>query len=214
MCRNLLARHGASAAEVHAAAASLSCSIRLTKTSSIDGGIGSSVPNLDLGRLQRRADHRLPPASRCSTFTCSPPPNTATSRMPGRPSSAGHAAQQIRRLQIQQLSLAERLLQFRRRAERDHPPAVHQRDAMAVLRFVHVVRGDEDRVARVGKLVDQIPETSAARSDPRRWSARPETESAAHAESRSPAPAAASSRRRAAASWSSRLSSRPAIFST
>ena len=92
------------------------------------------------------------------------------------------------------------LLQLRRRAQRDHLAAVHQRQAVAVFGFVHVMGADENGVAGRGKVADQRPRSCRARWGPRRRSARPETASADRAGWRSPAPAAASSRRRACAS--------------
>ena len=58
-------------------------------------------------------------------------------------------------------ALRERLLQLGGRAERDHLAAIHQREAVAILGFVHVVGADEDGVAGGGKLIDQIPEGAA-----------------------------------------------------
>ena len=158
--QHLFARHGAGAAEVHAAAFSCS-SIRLTNTSSIDGVIGSSVPILipapssaprisRIGRsfvvhfhVQPAAEHRdVQQCPACLRSAVMLPSRSEVSRFSRWP-------------------YAERRLQFRRRTERDHPAAVHQRDAMAVLGFVHVVRGDEDGVAGLGKLVNQLPETAA-----------------------------------------------------
>ena len=89
-----------------------------------------------------------------------PPPNTATSRIPGFPSSAVMLPAESDDSRFNRCAVAQRLLQFSGRAERDHASAVHQRDAMAVFGFVHVVGGDENSVAGCGKLVDQVPETA------------------------------------------------------
>ena len=46
----------------------------------------------------------------------------------------------------------------RRAALGDDPPAVDERQPIAVRRLVHVVRGDEQRHAAAGQVVEQVPE--------------------------------------------------------
>ena len=53
---------------------------------------------------------------------------------------------------------AERLDQLARRAERDQPAAIHDADAIAErMRFVHVVRRDQDRAAARPKAAEHLP---------------------------------------------------------
>ena len=139
-----------------------SFSIRLTKTSSIDGVMGSSDAIVNPGAVQRlrefaaiarsgvvhfhvqsAAEHRdvQNAVAAFEQRSCCPADPTI-------PDSTGGPA-------------PSDCLQLRGRAERDHAAAVHQRDAMAVFGFVHVMRGDEDGVAGRGKLVDQLPEVAA-----------------------------------------------------
>ena len=117
----------------------------------------------------RCADAAVSPLASSSTVTCRPPPNTATSCTPGTPFERAHGFQHVGGIQLQQGVRSQGLLQLRRRAQRDHLAAIHQRQAVAVFGFVHVVRADENGVAGCGKLVDQIPEARRAR-----WGPRPE----------------------------------------
>ncbi len=98
------------------------------------------------------------PASACSTVTCRPPPKTATSETPGSFSSASMLPRMSEVTRVKDLARGERFLQLGRRAQGDHFAAVHERDAMAVFRLVHIMRGDENGVAGRGELIDQIPE--------------------------------------------------------
>ena len=52
-------------------------------------------------------------------------------------------------------------LQLRRRAQRRDASVHHDRDAVAVLRLVHVVRRDEHRRPARRRRVDQLPELPA-----------------------------------------------------
>ena len=74
-------------------------------------------------------------ASRASTITCRPRPK-----------------QEVR---------VQAVLELRRGAERDHLAAVHQRDAVAVFGFIHVMRADENSMAGFGKVVDEAPKSAA-----------------------------------------------------
>ena len=61
----------------------------------------------------------------------------------------------------QQRALDRTQLEFGRRAQRDQFAAVHQRQAIAVFGFVHVVRGDEDGDAVAAHPLNQFPEQAA-----------------------------------------------------
>ena len=89
------------------------------------------------------------------------------------------------------------LLQLAGRAERHQPAAIDQRDAVAVLRLVHVVGRDQDGDAVGRQSGGSGPRSAGAIRDRRPRSARRETGWAAGAGWRSRAPGAASSRRRA-----------------
>ena len=56
---------------------------------------------------------------------------------------------------------AQACAQIRRRPQRDHPSAIHQRQPVAVLGFVHVVGADENGVAGARHFANQIPECPA-----------------------------------------------------
>ena len=62
--------------------------------------------------------------------------------------------------------------QLARRALRDDPPAVEDREPVAALGLVHVVRRDEDRGAAVDQPEQRSPRSRAGSADRRRWSAR------------------------------------------
>ncbi len=64
-------------------------------------------------------------------------------------------------LDQQDLAADRAALELRRAAERDETAAVDQRDAIAVLGFVHVVRGDDDGDAALRERIDQVPEPPA-----------------------------------------------------
>src|SRR5258706_4115536 len=59
------------------------------------------------------------------------------------------------------MAVAQGRFQLGGRSESDGLAAIHQRDAMAILGFVDVMRGDEDGAAGGGELIDQIPKTAA-----------------------------------------------------
>ena len=53
----------------------------------------------------------------------------------------------------------DRLLELRRRPQRDHPAVVHDRDTRAELvGLLHVVGGQEDRRTALVVAADQVPE--------------------------------------------------------
>ena len=108
----------------------------------------------------------------------------------------------------------EDLLHLGGRADRRQPAGVDQRDAVAALGLVEVVRRDEDRDARPATARRSAARTAGATADRRRRSARRGTGSAARGGSRSRARAAGASRRRDRAPASSRGRVRPAISST
>src|SRR5579863_7222029 len=56
----------------------------------------------------------------------------------------------------------ERLLQLAGSSESDDFAAIHQRQTMAVLGFIHIMRADEDGVSGGGKLVDQVPKCASS----------------------------------------------------
>src|SRR6266496_2507514 len=81
----LLQHHGLQPPQAHAAFLS-SASIMATKTSSMEGSIGSSL-RMSMPRLCSNSRRRaIAPSS--ATVTCRPLPNTATSATPGWPSNA------------------------------------------------------------------------------------------------------------------------------
>ena len=53
------------------------------------------------------------------------------------------------------------LADLARRALGDEPPGVHEREAPALRGLLHVVRGDEQRHALAGEVVEQVPEVAA-----------------------------------------------------
>ena len=83
----------------------------------------------------------------------------------GREEFSACAGMLLRRL-IQQQILHKRLFQirrlilryqFRRRADGQHPPLVHEGDAVAARRFVHEVGGDEDGDFVLARHPQQVP---------------------------------------------------------
>ena len=72
-----------------------------------------------------------------------------------------HGSQQIGSFELQQLVRVQIPLERVRHAQGDQLAAINQRQAMAVFRFVHVVRGDQNGMAGFGKLIDQVPEAAA-----------------------------------------------------
>ena len=89
----------------------------------------------------------------CRTGSSSRPPAWRRARASPRPASSARTSTigAVRR----------RPLDLGRRADRREPPGVDQRDAMAALRLVQVVRGDEHGDARLRQRVDQPPELPA-----------------------------------------------------
>ena len=91
------------------------------------------------------------------------------------------------------LCLAAALRQLLRRADGEHLAGIHQRNAVATLRFVHEVGGEEDRHAFVAGQADQeFARRSRGRPDRRpRWARRESALRAVH-ERRRPAAGAGS----------------------
>src|SRR5258708_14150616 len=56
---------------------------------------------------------------------------------------------------------AQMLLEFRGCPKRNYAPAIHQGDAMAVLRLIHIVRADKNGVAGFRELINEVPEITA-----------------------------------------------------
>ncbi len=99
---------------------SLLFSIRLTNTSSIDGTMESSAMHRNARALQNADRFPESPAPASSTLTCRPPPNTATSRIPCCPSSAVMLPSRSDDSRFSKWPVAQRSLQLRGRAQRDH----------------------------------------------------------------------------------------------
>ena len=93
-------------------------------------------------------------------MTCSPAPKTATSSTPGSAFTIRMAAQQIGRIELQQLMRVQLLLERSGHAQGDQLAAVNQRQAMAILGLIHVMGGDQDGLAGFGELINQIPEAA------------------------------------------------------
>src|SRR5207248_2254939 len=72
-----------------------------------------------------------------------------------------HGGERVAGFHIQKYMAGESVLQLRGRAERDYLAAIHERQPMEVLGFIHVVRADENRMSALGEIVDKMPERSA-----------------------------------------------------
>ena len=156
-----------------------------------------------LDQHRSRAPSRPAAASRAATSgrsapggpmsTCSAAPCRYASTTPG--ASLEHAE---RRLDVGDVHLEDLVshrpgLDLARRALGDDAAAVDEREPVAVGRLVHVVRGDEERDARLRRARRAAPRSGAAPWGRRRRSARRGRAAPARGSSRSPARAAASS---------------------
>src|SRR5580658_1075929 len=72
-----------------------------------------------------------------------------------------HARERIGAVQLQQSARAQLVLERRRGPGRDDAAAVNERQAMAILGLIHVVRSDENGLAGFGEIVDQVPKRAA-----------------------------------------------------
>ena len=111
----------------------------------------------------------------------------------------GVGAHEVAAVELEQRARHVAALERRRAAGGDDLAAVDQRQLVAVLRLVHVVRGDEHGDAARRRARRSSPRSCAATPGRRRRSARRGTGSAARAARRSRAPGAGASRRRASA---------------
>ena len=100
-----------------------------------------------------------------------------TSRTPGSADSTRRRSRDaVAERELDDVLGAERRDQLARRAERDQLALVHDADAIAELvRFVHVVRGDQDGAAVARETARAPPTAGAATADRGRSSARRET---------------------------------------
>ena len=112
------------------------------------------------------------PAAASASCTCRfrarrPPPRRAAAFRRSRPRGpravrpACPARRRVRARDLEHGVAREHLLELRHRAQRGQLAGMDEREAMAVLRLVQVVRGHEHRHARRGHLVDERPEEPA-----------------------------------------------------
>ena len=162
--QEFLAGDGPDAAQVHRCTSSCGCSARSrasisdTNTSSSDGMIFSIRVDAMAPLGQAAGGRTRRPASPSSATTCSPLPNRAASFTPGSCSIASMAASGPSQSTSSTSSCISSRLQRLGRAAGDQLAAIDQAQPVAVFGLVHVVRGDEDRHALAGHLVDQVPE--------------------------------------------------------
>ena len=152
---------------------------------------GSTARPSSSSRSRSGSVSRLPGFS----HTCTAVPKRLVFSTVGRSSSARIAAigEPVRTSTIGRS--AKTCLSSRDRAERREPARVHERQPVAVLGLVEVVRRDEHRHALPARGGRSAARTAGATPGRRRRSARRGTGSAARAGWRSRAPAAAASRR-------------------
>ena len=147
-------------------------------------------------RAQARARRRRRRRRRPRSTACTAVPNRLVFSTSGMPSSDAHRFDRLVGAHLDDRPSREDPLQLGRRAERREPAGVDERDAMAALGLVQVVRRDEHGDARLRRACRSAARTGGATADRRRRSARRERGSAARGGSRSRARGAGASRRR------------------
>ena len=159
----LLARDGPGLPHASAAAPRRAASASSTwwmNTSSSDGTIRSTC----VGRVARRGQrvlHQPRPALRVLHHHVQARAEDRDLARPGRAVQHVERVGGTRTRDLEHRVAGEHLLELRHAAQRGQPAGVDEGQAMAVLRLLQVVRGDEHRHAGRGHLVDERPEAAA-----------------------------------------------------